>query len=164
MAEGLRSALDGVESQREVQLAGALADHAAALEELRGDYEAQLARSQKLSEETLNAMRARNDEQTSLMEERHTAQVEALEREKEQIKEQHAAGWAHLPLPALLRSAIDDANAKLAEQHAAELSEIAKERRAEIDACVPRRRRSGARRRRRSRSSANSSNARPSSS
>ena len=103
-------------------------------EETKADYEAQLARSQKLSEETLNAMRARNDEQTSLMEERHTAQVEALEREKEQIKEQHAAGWAHLPLPALLRSAIDDANAKLAEQHAAELSEVAKERRAEIDA------------------------------
>ena len=109
------------------------AEQASALGRVRDEYEAQLSRLHKLSEETWAALRAHADQRTEEQAMEHAAEVERLERAKEAIKEERTSGWAHLPLPEMLRHAMDEALAKLHEAHAQQLGALKAEHTAALE-------------------------------
>ena len=49
------------------------------------------------------------------------------------IKEERTAGWAHLPLPEMLRHAMDEAMAKLQEAHSQQLGALKAEHTAALE-------------------------------
>ena len=83
---------------REAELGGVAAEQASALGRVRDEYEAQLSRLHKLSEETWAALRAHADQRTEEQAMEHAAEVERLEREKEAIKEQLRASEKVIPI------------------------------------------------------------------
>ena len=132
-AAGLAAAVAALHAARETELRGVGAEHTAALARLRDEYERQLSRAHKLSEETWAALRAHGEQTLEEERARHATQLEALEREKAAVREETTAGWAHLPLPELLRQAMEEGIGKLRESHAQQLASLEAEHAAAID-------------------------------
>ena len=132
-AAALQQAVADMHVAREAELGGVAAEHATALGRVRDEYEAQLTRLHKLSEESWAALRAHADQHTEEQATEHAAVVKLLEREKAAIKEERTAGWVHLPLPEMLRHAMDEAMAKLHEAHGQQLGALKAEHTAALE-------------------------------
>jgi len=126
-ATALGEAVKALHVRRENELATVAAEHAAALGWLRDEYEAQLKRSSKLSEEVLGAERARGEQGVAELSAAHEARVAELATEARKLAEERTRGWAHLPLPDLVRQALEEGLNELVRTHADELSALKQE-------------------------------------
>ena len=123
-AMGLAEALDELRARREREMATALEVHSSSLDSLRGQYQTQLERTQKHGDEVLKAQMALTEQAVEEMDEAHQMQVAELEGEKAALREEKATSIAHLPLPDLLRRAMEDGQHEMQEVHAREVEQL----------------------------------------
>ena len=132
-AMALGEAVKALHVRRESELGNVAAEHATALGWLREEYETQLRRQAKLADEVMAAERASAEQKSSEMSASHESKVAALETEKRMIAEEKAKGWAHLPLPDLLRQAMDEGLTQLKQAHSEEVDALMSEHDLEIE-------------------------------
>ena len=107
-AASLGEAVKALHVRRETELNSVASEHASALGVMRDEYETHLKRQAKHAEEVLNAEKARAEQAAADAAAGHEAAVAQLETEKRAIAEERAKGWAHLPLPDLLKNAMGE--------------------------------------------------------
>ena len=123
-ATALGEAVKALHVRRETELSAVAAEHAKAISTLREEYERQLKRMSKLADEVLVAERAKAEQDLSDAGKVHEGRVAELETEKEKLREERTKGWAHLPLPDLLRQAMDEGLGELKGAHTEEVERL----------------------------------------
>ena len=132
-AAALGEAVKALHVRRENELATVAAEHAAALGWLRDEYGAQLRRQAKLSEEVLGAERARADQRHTELSAEHEARVAELATETRKLAEERTRGWAHLPLPDLVRQALEEGLKEMHDVHQVEVGEMLMRQQREVE-------------------------------
>lgn len=132
-AAALGEAVKALHVRRENELATVAAEHAAALGWLRDEYGAQLRRQAKLSEEVLGAERARADQRRTELSAEHEARVAELATETRTLAEERTRGWAHLPLPDLVRQALEEGLKEMHDVHQVEVGELLMRQQREVE-------------------------------
>ena len=131
-AAALGEAVKALHVRRESELGTVAAEHATALGWLREEYEGQLRRQAKLADEVRAAERAKAEQARSELVAEHEARVSALQTEKQKLAEERAKGWAHLPLPDVLRNALDEGVSELKAVHAEQVTKLNAEHDAQL--------------------------------
>ena len=132
-AVALGEAVKALHVRRESELGNVAAEHATALGWLREEYETQLRRQAKLGDEVLAAERAVAEQKSADASAAAEAKVAQLETEKKRIAEEKAKGWSHLPLPDLLRQAMDEGLSQLRQAHKEEIDALLAEHEEEME-------------------------------
>ena len=132
-AAALGEAVKALHVRRENELATVAAEHAAALGWLRDEYGAQLRRQAKLSDEVLGAERARADQRHTELSAEHEARVAELATETRKLAEERTRGWAHLPLPDLVRQALEEGLKEMHDVHQVEVGEMLMRQQREVE-------------------------------
>ena len=132
-AAALGEAVKALHVRRENELATVAAEHAAALGWLRDEYGAQLRRQAKLSEEVLGAERARAEQRRTELSAEHEARVAELATETRTLAEERTRGWAHLPLPDLVRQALEEGLKEMHDVHQVEVGELLMRQQREVE-------------------------------
>lgn len=133
-ASALGEAIKALHVRRESELGNVAAEHATALGWLRDEYETQLRRQAKLGDEVLAAERAVAEQKLGDATRQAEAKIEQLETEKQRIAEEKAKGWSHLPLPDLLRQAMEEGLSQLRSAHKEEVDALMREHEEEVEA------------------------------